>query len=271
MTAFRYENYKSFLKDALEIKKKRDPSLSFARLAEAAKIQRSYLSQVLNGAPHLSGDQLYLIAQCLGLAHPETDYLLLLLEIDRSTVEERKHELTARRKSLQAKSLKTENYLSREPNPVSAKSLTRYYCDPLIPIVHLFLTVPKYRKAPADLASRLGASAAQIAHALSVLEECELIRFDEKGLQVLRPFLHLEKESPLAKVNGSFFRLKAIEALQRERSADDYFFTATFSATDALRLEIKEHFLAFLKRRSREIESCPSEQVFQMNFDLFKL
>ncbi|MGK5086566.1 TIGR02147 family protein [Bdellovibrionota bacterium FG-2] len=271
MSVFSIQDYKRFLKSALEIKKKKDSTLSFSKLADYAKIQRSYLSQVLNGAPHLSADQLYLIAKRLGLGSEEIDYLLLLLEIERCTVPERQAELALKRDQIRAKHLKTEKFIKHETVKVSAEHLTQYYCDPHIPIAHMFLTIPKFQKNPEALVEKLDVSQEQFTRILSVLEDCGLIRFTPQGLEVLKPNLHLEKESPLARVNGTFFRLKAIDSLQRAKSEEDYFFTASFSATEALRTQIKERFLQFLKRQSKEIGDSPAEQVFQLNFDLFRI
>src|SRR4051794_8890731 len=118
MNIYSYKDYKLFLRDAADARKIGDATFSYARLAGQAKIQRSYLSHVLNGEAHLNADQLYEAGQFLRLATDELDYLLLLLDAERCQSPERKRRLVERRQRIQAAKLSSEAALKREPTPV---------------------------------------------------------------------------------------------------------------------------------------------------------
>ena len=55
------------------------------------------------------------------------------------------------------------------------------------------------------------------------------------------------------------FRLKAIEHHHKSTDAKDYFFTASISADEECRLEVKRMFLDFLEKSSKVIEKAPTK------------
>lgn len=74
---------------------------ALSKVAEAARIQRSHLSNVLAGRSSLSSDQLFLIGRWLQLPDSAMEYLSLLLERDRCQVAERSKILDVRIKNFQ--------------------------------------------------------------------------------------------------------------------------------------------------------------------------
>ena len=127
---YSYKDYRKYLKDAIQSRKKATQSINFSRIAEDIGIQRSYLSQVLNDKGNLNSDQLYLIGKKLRLEKKEIEYLLLILEIDKCVLPERKAELIASRNRIQNRELTSNSVLNREPLSLDTESFSKYYNDP---------------------------------------------------------------------------------------------------------------------------------------------
>jgi uncharacterized protein (TIGR02147 family) len=271
MQLYDQTDYRTILKALVKEGQQRRRSLTFSSLAKKAGIQRTYLSHVLNGRGNLSADQLYLLATELGLGEAAVDYLQLLLEIERCAVPQRRRALEERRAALQAKHLSSEQVLRRKASKVSQEDLATYYSDTLGPIVHMALHVDAWRRRPLALAKRLGTSEERLTRTLAALERAGFVQVTADGYQLLEPDIHLPPESHLATLHAALFRMRAIEKRQAARLERDYFFTATFAATDAVRHELKTAFLDYLARISPRIQEVEADDVFHMNFDLFQI
>lgn len=97
MRIYAYQSYRTFIRDAIEGAKRVNTGMNYSQLAKAVGVQKSYLSQVLAGKCHLNSDQLFKAAKCLGLDLEESEFLILLLEQEKTTIEERRLFLNARR------------------------------------------------------------------------------------------------------------------------------------------------------------------------------
>jgi hypothetical protein len=267
---YSFDSYRDFLKYTLSQRKKANSKHSFAWFAGRIGVQRSYLSRVLNRFAALNSDQLYLGCRALHFSAEERDFLFLLLELERSAVEDRKQELIAERNRIQAKHNKAEGHLKkRKMVSVRNDDVSEYYLQPLCPLVHMYLTIPRYLAQPTLLREVLGLNAKSLAHVLSVLETCGILRVDGDRYILLETKLHTSN-STLSRAFSTQFRVKAIEAQQKIGNDEDYFFTSSFTATPEVRDEIRKKFLNFLAWVSDRVEDSEPEEVFCFNFDLFK-
>jgi uncharacterized protein (TIGR02147 family) len=270
LLAYSFRSYRDYLRDALKEKKVVNSKHSAAWLADQIGVQRSYLSRVLKGDASLNADQLYTAGKVLHLNSDERAYLLLLLEIDRTTVEDRRKELEASRDRLQAKKIAAGPYLKRTPVVPLEIASAEYYSLPLCSIVHMHLTIPKFLARPTLLREHLSLSPEALTTVLNVLERCGIIEIEGNGYRLLLPTLHTTG-SRLSRLYATQFRLKAIEYQQKLDNDRDYFFTSSFSASESTRDEIKQRFLEFLSWVGKKVDRAEAKEVFHLNFDLFKI
>lgn len=270
MNVFAERDYRKVLTGCLREKKRIDASMNFSRMAEAIRVQRSYLSNVLGGRAQLSADQLFLASRFLGLGPVETRYLLLLLEHERTGVEDRRAELEAEILRIQAHQLESARHLRAKKVEVSAENLAAYYLDPLNAIVHFALTIERYRKQPSRLAEDLGVKSERIERAVSVLEKGGIIapRKHGRSIELRVEHVHLPPESPLYSAFRNQLKQMSAARLQN-RDDEDYSFWVTFSADKKMLKRIRAEFLALLERIEPQVRAAPSRDVYQMNFDLF--
>mgnify|MGYP001590181871 CR=1 FL=1 len=269
-------DYRNYLNENLNARRTKGTRVTLAELAQAAGIQAPYLSKVLAKKAHLTQDQLYLISQALKLNTRDEKFVFLLLDYTRCDVMQRKEKLKQQIERYQQK-----YYYSTESQMPGQKiedveaaigAQTQYYLDPIPQLLYVALTIEKYQKKPELLATELGLPTTRITQALNVLESLDLARFSidphRKWISSSKN-LHLSKTSPLYKAQQNQFRVFSASRLQGSNPSDTYCLQISFSADRKARLEIQKKFLEFLKEFDRLVDRAPSEEIYQMNFDLF--
>jgi hypothetical protein len=87
---------------------------------------------------------------------------------------------------------------------------------------------------------------------------------------VINQSLHLPKDSSLIHPHQTLLRVKSIEHQQnKSQDAGNYAFSVTFSCDEEGRKKIQEEFLKYLKSVQKTVQNAGSEEVYQINFDLF--
>lgn len=270
MLVFEYSEYRKALKNLLLEQKKRLPgSGSMAQLARAAGMQPSYLTNVTQGRAHLSADQLCALSEELRLDADEAEFLQILLEWERATHPKRKAHLGERVAQLREKHLRAEKYLSAPVIALSQENLERYYLDPHIELLHLYLMT---RSCPHDakkIAASWRISEKQVGEMLLFLERLKLIEKKGSWWSVKEVHQHLPRESPLCRPQQFLKKLRGIDALQRLPENRAYSFAASVTMTEETRRKIQARFLEFLKECEALVKKSEPERLFQIQFDLF--
>ena len=282
MNIFQEKSYRQAIEKIVSTRKHLDSRMRFSLLAEAMRIQKSYLSKVLKGEANLSSDQLHLGCQYLELNADESRFLQLLLEKERTGIPERKESLDAQVEKIRARNQETRKHLTapevRSAEQSGPLGAGEYYIDPLNQLVHIALTIPRYLADPRKLAGVLGVSSLRIESALQTLARLGVIsiRPEEdsdnrsKGrLELLQRQVHLPRGSPFYRPWRAQLRLWALQRMQELGAKEAYTFSVVFSTDEATRKEIHEKFLEFLSWAEKRVETGKPERLYQMNFDLF--
>ena len=66
-------------------------------------------------------------------------------------------------------------------------------------------------------------------------------------------------------------KMKSIELIQKLKAEQKYNFSVIFSATPEVKKEIQENFFKFLKQCQASVQDAKSQELYQLNFDLFSL
>lgn len=263
--------YKIVLRQLIEVKKERlGMEFSYKKMADACRIQKTYLSRALNpeSKTHLSTDQIYLACVFLGLNKDEIDYIILLSEHEKCMVPERKQELRRKMETLKTRNLKTENNLILKEVALGELETSEFYMDPLLQIIQLFLTISKYAKNPDRIAEDLNLHSEVINEKIKRLEGLKLIQIEDKKIVVKKSNLHLSNDSSFIHAYRVQMRLSALDQMKRIPKSEYYSFSALFSTTSEIKSEIHHRFMKFLKETQKLVEDAESKEVYQINFDL---
>lgn len=269
LVSYKSLDYRVVLEEFINIQKKMDDSLTFAKLAQSVQIQPSYLTNVLKKRADLNSDQLYFLAQKLNCTKEETDYFLLLLEYTRTQIPTRKAQLKEQIENIKKEKLSAKNVLQSETLELTNEQIAEFYLDPLNDLILMQCSLDKMDISIETLSAKFSISTSKTKKVLNLLEKLNLITFKDGKWKTSKITKHLPKESPLCKPLQAQQRLLALEKLQKTDEEEFYSFSATISADASTKEAIKIEFLNFLKSVQQITEKAPSKELFQLNFDLF--
>lgn len=269
---FEEKSYKDALRSSLLLRKQNfGKTFNFQNMANACRVQKTYLSRVFNGDAHLNDDQLYLACEYLGFNEDETNYVSLLHQFERSVVVKKKDRLKKQILRIRANKLATENHLRAKPTQAESELMARYYLDPNLQLVHMFLGIARYRKQPDLIRDQLKISEEDFQSTLSTLQQMDLVSLENGSYQVKNEHLHLSQQSPIFSAYRKLLRLKAMERIDQLTSSDSYTFSVFFTASEDTKTMLQKKMLALLEQAEQEVrEISEPEHVYQMNFDLLR-
>jgi uncharacterized protein (TIGR02147 family) len=269
---FRHLDYREILKILVNDRKKSDPHFNFSVLAKALGVQKTFLSMVMNSKSHLSTDQLFSLTEFFGLAKQQHDYLILLLEYEKTGLAKRKKILRNRIAAIQLEHRSPKKVMQSEfIESTSNDAFAAYYLDPFMTIVHQYLALPEFGGDPKKVAQSLGITDRSIKKIVQTLISLQLIvpATTPGAYRVSKENLWLSPDSPL---NSAYYGLfRQISAYQLAKTPRDQrsVFSITFSADDKSRGLIHDAFLKFLREMESIVKVADSKEVYQINFDLF--
>jgi uncharacterized protein (TIGR02147 family) len=263
LNVFHYEDYRRFIKDALDEKSRKNELFSLRAFARATELSPSYLSRTLSGKRRLSATTARQISAALHLSAQESDYFIGLIELESADTPEKKAKLLRR---------------------FSAKSKSRPDIVPLdifrvIADWHHFalLALTNTRgfcAEPAWIARRLGIKASEAKAAIERLLQVGLL--EEKGKT-----LHAKHDANLT--TSDDFSSAAIQEnhLQHLKKGADALKELSVELREFNNLAVtmnissmpkaKELIREFIDKFNQEMETRKGEEVFQLNLQFYKL
>lgn len=268
MNIYSYSSYRALLRDRLKSLKSGPKKLGTLKLANLTGLHSSYISSVLQEHKHFNSDQVYTICEVLGFNDSEIDYVLLLLNWERSATKGLRSKFKGEIKRKQEESRKVHRVLSVKKQKDLDLMLSEYYSDPYFKIIHVYLSVSKFNKEPLALSEELGLPVSKLTYYFSKLEEFGVIKKNKKSVEILKRHLHLPKEFFICQTHQNTIKTLSQQKLISLPKDKKETFCVTFSGTDETYAEIHEAFLGFLKKSEKCVKDARSENVFQMSFDL---
>lgn len=275
MSVFKYLDYRKYIEETVEERKKVTSKFTYSHLAKVMNIQKTYLSQVLSGKSELNPDQIFLLSEYLQHSDEEAQFLLSLLEYSRTSLINRKRKILKKLKTLQETQLKSTKTLKSDfVEPTENTELTKYFLNPYHSIVHVYLTLPLYQKNPFLLVKELGLAKDELQRIIELLHSLEIIRYNPSGplpVEILKRSVHSGDSQILTTTQQILFRSMTLDKLIRIPREKRYSFNATFSSTYDVFLELKNEFLEFMKRAQSQVAESEAKEVYHLSFDLLPL
>lgn len=264
MDLFKYADYRAFVADWEKTESDRG---SRTRMAQAARCSPSWMTRVLNGNVQLTPDQAMGIAGYFHLNEPETDFFLLLVDLERASTLELKKRIQRKMDALKKESRKIAAAVKSDVT-VSEEFAVRYYSSWIYPAVHVACMVKA--QTPEEITALLNLSPTVIAKTLKLLREMRLLRLDGSRWLANSTSVHLPSDHPIAKVTHASWRNRTIQFLQ-EGNDDGLHYSAVHclskSDLETVRRALKEAILNCRKT----IEDSPSEALAVLCVDWYEL
>ena len=207
----------------------------------------------------------------LKFSQAEKDYLSLLHSYQRSGLAERRRKMKAELEDLRQASLRADEHLETDKNQGSGlQGYEDYYLDPMVQLVHMFLTVKHYEKNYSEVAKLLNLTEDKWNDILNKLINLRLIEVHKNKIVVLQEHLMLSNDSPL--VSAYHINLKSLATSKlfsvpnKKKNSISTLFTCSKDTAEMIRFNLIE----FLKSTEKLVTSDenPSE-VYQISLDLF--
>jgi uncharacterized protein (TIGR02147 family) len=264
---FESHDYKKFLLGWIERAPHQGRGLR-KQLADAIACQTPFITHVLGGDYHLSLEQAEATGRWLGLNIAETEFFLLLVMKQRAGT-----------KALEAVILKqiaerraNETVLKKRLNikdKMSAEDQMIYYSNWHYAALHMACLIPELQTVAA-LEKHFRLDLPQIMNALEFLTEHKMIEEHRSRYRVLRPVLHLEKESALMAQHHTQWRLKAVETFLSKKNTD-LFFSGVMSLSKDDYEWTRERLSQLLEEVVARLKDSKDETIACFNFDLFEI
>lgn len=235
------------------------------QLAEAAQCQLSYLSQVLAEKVLLNADHAAGLSDFWKLSDSESEFFLDLVALARASTPRLKQKLLHRlEKAKQVASRLSSKIPPAERHIAPGVS---YYSAWYYTAVHILISIPGYQNENA-IAERLGVSIPRVRQAIETLATLKLItRSSDKKWMLGTRSVHMDRESPLHPLHHTQWRLRAVDAIERQRDRVSY--TGVHSISRADLDTLKEKLTDFLADARRLINPSPEEELVCLACDLF--
>lgn len=267
ISVYDYKSFKKFLLDWIA----QTPSNGRGQrklMAQAMGCQTPFITQVLNGDYHFSMEQAEACTRWLGLSLAEAEFFVLLVQKERAgtrsletfldrQIQERRERATQLTNRLQISETLTES------------DQQQYYSSWQYSAVHMALLVPELRTLE-DLHQYFALPLPRLMTILDFLTAKKLVKVRGGKYELLRPVLHLGRDSPLLPKHHANWRLRAIEAI-------DAGVTGNFHYSGVLALSrddfewTKGRLAAALEEIIARVRASADEKVACLALDLFGL
>ncbi len=266
-SVFEFDNYRKFLEKRLvELPNKGYGQMS--RLARFLGVHSTLVSQILKEHKDLTTDQAASTAEYFELTELETEYFVLLVQIDRAGNSAAKslYRKQILRLKEQAQSIsrrvKVETKLSEEQRAV-------FYSDWAYTSVRQSVAIPKICDA-ASIAQFLDLPRKKVQSILEFLVKTGLLKMTQNQFEIGPASTHLEASSPWVRVHHSNWRHRAVQSLDSGRYENLHYTSPLTISTKDVDL-IREKIIQFIEQVNLIVDPSPSESLYCLNIDWFNV
>ncbi|WP_141736484.1 DUF4423 domain-containing protein [Oligoflexus tunisiensis] len=258
------KNYRTIIRELVEARAARKDGMSFTKLANVCRMQRSYLSQVMNLRNHFSNDQLYAVCEALGLPKSQRDFLMLLSECERCKNPERREFLQQKIRSIQD----AETQIISSLSEAERDALDDYFCDPMAEVVLNFFRLDHYARHPEEVREVLGITARRWQIVMKTLRDCQFIVEGQDRILTPKGFPVPEAGSPADRIRHIMARMRVAQQKLKQRYIDDFLYNLWYTTSHDAKKQIKINQLHLFKRIYEESRATRQEKIYQLTLDV---
>lgn len=264
---FNYENYRKYLRDWIQKQPKRGRGILTA-WSQLLRIETSVMSQILSGKRELTPDQTFELQTFMGLGELESDYLNILVQIERASTQKLKLHLKKKKEKLRQESLQLSKRLKKEL-VLSEEQKSIFYSSWLYSAVRLATSL-KDPQSIDSLCKRFQMEREKLLEILNFLMAAGLV-IEEMGQYKMGPQrTHLEKSSPFITKHHANWRLKALQRSEN-LSDEEIMFTGPLSISKKDFNLIREEIVQLISKVSTTVKDTEAEDLAVFEVDLFWL
>lgn len=266
MKLFEFENYKEYVR-------KRTKNMphggrgEYLKLGKFLGVNSVVVSQIFKGQRNLTDEHAYLITKYFGFNELETEYFMLLVDLEKSAHFEHKKYLKQKIANIQKESQETKNIIANKELSEEAKSI--FYANWYYSAVRLAVSLPGCHSVDA-ISEKLNLSKARVQKITEFLLSHGLI-MEEKGLLKRGPSRTLlGADSPYVSRYHASWRSKAIQNMDELEDHEKFFTFPMSISKDTLQL-FKKKITDLIAELNKDLGQSKVDRLGCLNIDLFEL
>jgi len=238
-----------------------------SRWAKQLSVSTTLLSQIFKGHKLMSLEIAEGLARSLELSPSETDYLLLLTELERAGTPALKAHFKRKCQEARNAARFLKNHV-HEITELSNEAKAQYYSSWTYAGVRNLLACREAKSIEA-LASRLHLPRVAIIEVIEFLIRNALLTESAAGWATGPVSTYIPSDSPLVANHHQNWRLKAVSQLSA-RSSEDLYYTSPMSLSDSVAKKIRADLVATIEAIHKKTDPSVSEVVRCLNIDWFE-
>lgn len=264
---YNYTDYRRLLEDRIaELPRKGYGAIG--RLATAIGVHGSLISQILRGQKSLTPEQAILTASFLGLTDLETEFFLVLVQLDRAGNNELRTYYQAKLNEIKKKSVELVNRLPAEQQ-LTEEAKAIFYSNWLYTAIRQATAIQELTRAEA-IAEHFHIPVKRVREALDFLVLHGLCREVDGEYSVGPQSTHVPSSSPWSRVHHVNWRERAIDRMNHDDPLKLHY-TSPLTIAESDARVVREMIVAFLENVNKVVDPSPSEELRCLNIDWFKI
>lgn len=265
MNIFEYDDYKEALKLFIRSKGDRPKGLS-KNIAEYLGVHATLVSQIMSGSKDFTEEQIFSVAEYLGVPKLESHYLWILVQIERAgSVKLKKHYIELK-EQLRNQALRVSSRISKERELTEAERAI-FYSSWIYSAIQVACTLDT--RVDFDfICARFRISQGKAREILDFLVKIRMVIEKDGVFTPGSNSTHLEKNSPFIVKHHANWRIKAIEAAE-DLTDEELIYSANFSVSKNDFKKLREEMVQVIQKFLIIIKDSPAEELAQFNLDFF--
>ena len=266
MKIFEFNNYRAFITETVRALPNNGRG-EFIRIAKHLGIHTSTLSQVLSGTKNFTLDQTCSLAHYFELNELETEYLLLLAQLERAGTERLRIILKKQMEKIRTQGKELSAVIPGKKN-LSEEEKAIFYSNWFYPAIWALTSIPNHQTVE-SISRYFNLPKQTVNGVISFLLSTGLCIEENHFLRPGTTYVHLEAGSPFIARHHACWRLKAMERHPLLTETEiAYSSPMSISKEDAIK--IRKLIVEWVSQVNKTRESSVSEALYFFNVDWIK-
>jgi plasmid maintenance system antidote protein VapI len=267
ISIYQFDSYKTYVKGWVAQQPKQGHG-EYRRMAMALNISTTMVSQIFNGDKDLSNELACELSEYLLHSDEESDYFLLLVQLNKSGSTKLKARLQRQVRERQERAKKLENRL-RNSTQLGEQEKAVYYSNWIYPAIRLLCDLEEINSAE-QIADRLAVPKNQIIKALEFLIQHGLVIQKGTRLSMGTRAVYLPPSDTL--ILKQHWNWRQVGLQRMPFSGDDqFFYSGQFSLSRQVAETIRRRLPDIITQINEEVKPSKSETIRCLNIDYFDI
>lgn len=269
MSLYKHNDIRDYIKELLS-KRPRGGRGELQMIAKSLGVHSTLISQIMSGMRSFTDDQAHELCQYFELNEVESEYFLLLVQIERSTTSKYKTFLKNKLSDFRQQSEKISKSFTHE-NELTDAQKSIYFSSWKYSAIRIYCSLNSKGQSLENIMSKFNLTRTKALQMIDFLCESRLCEKKEEFYFVGQQRVYVDKGSIYFQKHHSNWRFKSLEKSETPTD-DDKLYTVILGVSQKDYLKFKDEVTKLLSSFSKTLEQTENpDQLVCFNCDLFKV